>query len=197
MEDFDRSVDFTEFDSQPDAEPETLPLPSISEQFKVIQSLFPKKTSDEREAFSGYRRLIHSFPAVEENVIATRLMDRTEELDLFAASDLNERMRLNRVIIITGARFLMESLDAKTPGDLHFGRTIYGQFLDNLEQVGLPKERARRLISKEDLYDAWNNYIEEKDLPPVLLADAKLAEDKVEQVLDIDTSRDAPQCANS
>ena len=55
-------------------QPQFVPLPSISEQFKVIQTLFPKKTSDEREAFSGYRRLIHSFPAVEENVIATRLI---------------------------------------------------------------------------------------------------------------------------
>ncbi len=210
MEDFNRSMETSsddfglagDIDSEPQAaevasEPDLLPLPSITEQFKVVQKLFPKRTVEDREAFSGYRRLIHKFPAIEDNVIADNLMDKTEELDLFARSDLQERMRLNRVLILTAARFLLESLDANTPGDLHYGRTIYGHFKENLQKVGMSEERSATVIAKEDLYEAWNDYIEGKNLSPVLLPDTKLAEDKVEQVLNADATGDTPQMANS
>ena len=190
MNDFDGAVAA----EPPAPEPELIPLPRIMDQYTVIRSLFPTSTSEEREAFKGYRNIISGF-AGQNNIIRENLVDNTE-LDLFETGDLAGRMRINRVIMVAAARFLMEALDAETPSDLHFGRTIYGQFLENLEKVGLPQERARELVSKDELYAAWNEYAEGHKLLVDLFPDTKLAEDEVEQVLDVDSSSDTPQGAD-
>ena len=118
------------------------------------------------------------------------------ELDLFEAGDLVGRMRVNRALMVTATRFLLESLETETPAELHFGRTIYGQFLENLEKVGLSKERTRNLIPEASLYDAWNDFADRYRLPPVLLPDTELAKDEVEEVFDVDATSDTPQGAN-
>ena len=179
-----------------EATKEQLPLPAIAKQYEAIKQLFPRDSGEDKEDFRGYRKLIGSFAAADGNVIRNNLMDNPE-LDLFEADDLMGRMRVNRAIMVTATRFLLESLDTETPAELHFGRTIYGQFLENLEKVGLSETRTKDLISKAELYGAWNDFAERYDLPPVSFSDTKLAKDEVEEVFDVDTSRDTPEGADS
>ncbi len=184
-------------DCAPASSEARIELPSIKDQFHYFRyELFPSATADDRLHFKGYRNLIAQLASRDGGMFTEKIMDNND-LNLLSEDDLENRYRINRVIMIAGARFMMESLHAETPVEFHFGRTIYEQFLENMEKVGLSKIESRKLIPEQTLYEAWNELAEEYDIDPVSFPNAELAENDVEEVLDVDASGDASECTNS
>ena len=92
----------------------------------------------------------------------------------------------NFVLIIAAIRYSADLMDYDVPEDVSLGMSIINQVKENMDEVGkkwrVPDDRFEELL---DLH-----------CRDALFSDTELGEDEVEQVLDVDTSCDAPECAN-